>query len=325
MAIKGSTELLELLNAGVARELQVAVQYIYQHMKMEGILRKVKAENILLDKTTYDAVGAFLKDMAIEEMKHAGALMERIYVLGGEATTKSDPPKIGKTLKDFVEFGFKEEKNALELYDKIVKQSRKDGDVTTAQMLRQIYKDEEKHLRQFEEYLNIDITEPDGPEDVETEHVKVYTDDYFQLLGKAAAAEVSAIVQYTNQHEKAEKIALRSKSTSLEVVSGNNKAKVVSGLLKGFFMQEMDHLEKICERIYKLGGEPPYNPDPLPQIGETVDDFLRLGKQGEDYAIVLYRTIVKKANELGDVVTKRLFESIIEDEDTHYWELDDYF
>ena len=38
-------ELLELLNQAVARELQVSVQYMLQHTKMEKILRKIKAEN----------------------------------------------------------------------------------------------------------------------------------------------------------------------------------------------------------------------------------------------------------------------------------------
>ena len=117
----------------------------------------------------------------------------------------------------------------------------------------------------------------------------------------------------------------RKKETPLEAIGDVNKAKVISEMLKKFFMQEMDHLEEIAERIYKLGGECVYNPDPLPEIGETVDDFLRLDKKAEDYAIVLYRQIVKKANEIGDTVTKRLFEKILEDEDEHYWEFDDYF
>ena len=56
---------------------------------MEKILRKVRPENILLERTTYDAIGELLKKLSIEEMKHAGQIMERIYYLGGEATTKA--------------------------------------------------------------------------------------------------------------------------------------------------------------------------------------------------------------------------------------------
>ena len=325
MELKPSEELFSLLNKGVARELQVSVQYILQYTKVEKILRRIKNENILLDTTTYEELGHKIKELAIQEMKHLGDIMERIYILGGEATTKSDPPKIGDNLKEYVELDEKAEIEALDLYDKTIKEAKKCGDQTTVRLFRNIYKDEEDHLRFFEEFKQIDFQEPPGPEDIETEHVKVYTDDYFALLNKAIAAELGAIIQYTNQHEKASKLSLRMKKDPLEIIKGSNKAQVVSGLLKDFAMEEMKHLDKMAERIYKLGGECVYNPDPLPKIGENVDDFLRFGKEGEDYAIVLYRQIVKKANELGDVVTKRLFESIIEDEDRHYWEFDDYF
>jgi len=52
----------------------------------------------------------------------------------------------------------------------------------------------------------------------------------------------------------------------LEVIQDNNKAKVISDLLKPIFKAEMDHLEKISERIYLLEGEATYNPDPFPQV-----------------------------------------------------------
>nr|MDO8117469.1 ferritin-like domain-containing protein [Candidatus Sigynarchaeota archaeon] len=325
MAVKVTDALIDMLNKGVAREFQVAVQYILQHMKMEKILRKVRQENILLDKTTYDAIGGILKKMAIEEMKHAGKIMERIYYLGAEATTRSEKPHIGETLKDFMTYGFKAEEEALELYRQTIVEAEKIGDYETAMMFRAIYQDEEKHLYSFEEFKNVDISEPEGPGDVKVEHTSVYTPEYFALLNKAVAAEISAIVQYTNQHEKASKLALRKKESPLEVIGDTNKAKVVSELLKRFFMQEMKHLELIAERVYLLGGDSVYNPDPLPEVGGTVDDFLKLDKKAEDYAIGLYRKIIGEAERIGDIVTRRIFESIIEDEDKHFWELDDYF
>src|SRR3990170_6985640 len=98
MAIKPTSEYFELLNKAVSREIQVSIQYMLQHAKMEKLIRKVISENILLDKTTYEAVGKFLKEFAIQEMKHAAAVMERIYYLGGTATTESDKPSIGNTL-----------------------------------------------------------------------------------------------------------------------------------------------------------------------------------------------------------------------------------
>ncbi|MBN1329998.1 MAG: hypothetical protein JXA54_11045 [Candidatus Heimdallarchaeota archaeon] len=196
-------ELIELLNQAVSAELQVSVQYILQHTKMEKILRKIKAENILIDKTTYDKIGEELKKFAIEEMKHAGTIMERIYFLGGTATTKSNKPIIGNTLKDFAINGHKAEIEALELYRKIIDFSMKIGDWETVQIFEKIYSDEERHFFKFEEFLELDITEPKGPEPLPSESRKIFDDDYFTLLNKAVAAEISAIIQYTNQHEKA--------------------------------------------------------------------------------------------------------------------------
>jgi len=43
---------------------------------------------------------------------------------------------------------------------------------------------------------------------------------------------------------------LRVKNTQLEVIQEKNKVKVVTDLLKPIFMAEMEHLEKISERIY---------------------------------------------------------------------------
>ena len=88
MSVKITADYIDLLNKAVSRELQVSIQYMLQHAKMEKLIQKVVPENILLDKTTYEKVGAFLKEISIQEMKHAADIMERIYYLGGEATTK---------------------------------------------------------------------------------------------------------------------------------------------------------------------------------------------------------------------------------------------
>jgi bacterioferritin len=114
------------------------------------------------------------------------------------------------------------------------------------------------------------------------------------------------------------------RNTPLEVIQDNNKAKVVSELLKPIFMAEMDHLEKISERIYLIEGEATYNPDPLPQVGENADDFLKLDHEAENYALVLYRKIIEEAMKRGDSKTRRMFEDIVSQEEDHYWTFDDF-
>jgi bacterioferritin len=324
MAAKATSEYISLLNQAVSREIQVSIQYMLQHSKMEKLIRKVIPENILLNKTTYEAVGKFLKEIAIEEMKHAADAMERIYYLGGSATTKSDKPVIGNSLSEFAKLGVKAEEEALVLYRKIITAAKEIGDWETREMFEKIYAAEEKHLFKFQEYANMK-DETEGPETVPlSEWRKIFTDEYFVLLNRAVAAEISAILQYTNQHEKASLLALRKKTSPLEVVTEANKAKVVSDLLKTVFLVEMEHLEKISERIYLLEGECTVVPDPLPQVGETAEDFLKLDHEAENTAIVLYRQIIAEALKRADTKTRRLFEDIVMQEEEHYWTFDDF-
>jgi bacterioferritin len=324
MAVKPPTEYLDLLNMAVARELQVSIQYMLQHAKMEKLMRKVIAENVLIDKTTYDAVGKFLKEFAIVEMKHAADIIKRIYYLGGSATTKGNKPVIGNSLSEFAKLGAQAEEEALVLYRKIIKAAKEVGDRTTRQLFQKIYKEEEEHLLKFQEYMNM----KDEPEDVGTTQVsewrRIFTEDYFVLLNKAVAAEISTIIQYTNQHEKAALLTLRGKNTALEVVQEKNKAQVVSELLKPIFLVEMEHLEKITERIYLLEGEAVTEPNPIPRVGNNADDFLRLDREAENIALVLYRKIIEEAMKRGDSKTRQLFEEIVSQEEDHYWTFDDY-
>jgi bacterioferritin len=324
MAVKAKSDYFSLLNKGVSREIQVAVQYMLQHAKMEKLIRKVIPENILLDKTTYEAVGKFLREFAIQEMKHAAAIMERMYYLGGSATTKAGRVNVGNSLSEFAKNGVKAEEEALVLYRTIIDTAGKFEDWETRELFEKIYSEEEKHLFKFQEYVHMK-DEPEGStQEALSEWRKVFTKDYFDLLNKAVAAEISAIIQYTNQHEKAALLALREKNAALEVVTEANKAKVVSELLKPIFLMEMDHLEKISERIYLLEGEATTEPDPIPQIGEDADDFLVLDHEAENYALVLYRKIIQEAMKRGDSKTRRMFEDIVNQEEDHYWTFDDF-
>jgi len=323
MSVQVTPEYIDLLNQAISRELEVSVQYMVQHTKMEKLIRKVIPENILLDKTTYEAMGQFLKDFGIQEMKHAAAIMERIYYLGGQATTKANKPHIGDTLSAFARHGAKAEEEALVLYRRIIAAAGQIGDWETRELFEKIYAEEEAHLFKFQEYMEMN-DEPEGPEAPVSQWRQVFTNDYFALLNKAAASEISAIIQYTNQHEKANLLALRKKVTALEVITEKNKAAAVSDLLKKIFMQEMEHLEKISERIYLLEGETVTVPDPLPQVGETVNDFVQLDHTAENDAILLYRHIIDEALKRGDTATRRMFEEIVIQEEDHYWTFDDY-
>jgi bacterioferritin len=323
MSVKVTPDYISLLNQGVSREIQVSIQYMLQHAKMEKLIRKSIPENILLDKTTYEVMGKFLREFAIQEMKHAADIMERIYYLGGEAATKSNQPLIGNTLSEFAKNGVKAEEEAMTLYRRIIETAGEIGDWETRELFEKIYSAEEMHLFKFQEYVNMK-NESEEPGQPLSEWRKIFTDDYFVMLNKAAASEISAIIQYSNQHEKANLLALRQKNTALEVITEKNKAKAISELLKGIFIQEMEHLEKISERIYLIEGETASVPDPLPQVGETTDDFLKLDHAAENDAILLYRKIIEESLKRGDTMTRHMFEGIVKQEEEHYWKFDDF-
>jgi bacterioferritin len=324
MAVKTTPEFIDLLNRAVEREFQVSVQYFLQHAKMEKIIKKEIPENILLDKTTYDAVGKILHEIAIQEMKHAAAIMERIYYLGGEATTKGGNPVVGDTISEFAKLGVKAEEEALVLYRKIIDSAAQLGDWETREMFEKIYSQEEEHLFKFQEYIAFQ-DEKEGPDKMPlSEWRKIFTPDYYELLNKAVAAEIDGIIQYTNQHEKAAFLELRMKKTALETVQDTNFQGVVSKVLKDIFMQEMQHLEKISERIYLVDGEAVTKPNPLPVVGKTTLEILQLDHQLEADTIWLYRQIIAEAMKRGDTTTRKIFEDIVLQEEDHYWTFDDY-
>jgi bacterioferritin len=134
-ATKVSKTLLAKLNDAIAREMQVAVQYMWQHVQWSGV-------------KGYAVKDAFQK-IAIEEMKHAEAIAERLYYLGGIPTTKPAPIFVGKTLKEMVEQDIKDESNAVTLYKGIIALAKKEGDETTNRLFREILQQEEDHHDTF--------------------------------------------------------------------------------------------------------------------------------------------------------------------------------
>jgi bacterioferritin len=134
-ATKVSKELLDLLNQAIAREMQVAIQYMWQHVQWGGVKGF--------------AVQDELKSIGIAEMKHAEAIAERLYYLGGIPTTKPTPIFVGTTLKEMVLQDVKDEEGAIKLYKQIVDKARKEKDETTTFLFEGILEQEEDHHDTF--------------------------------------------------------------------------------------------------------------------------------------------------------------------------------
>ncbi len=130
-ATKVSDKLKGMLNDAIAREIQVSIQYMWQHVQVIGV------KGI--------AVQDQFKKTAITEMKHAESIAERLWYLEGTPTIKPAPIKVGESLKEFLELDAKAEEEAIVMYKQIIELAQKEGDVTTAFVFKEILEDEEAH------------------------------------------------------------------------------------------------------------------------------------------------------------------------------------
>jgi bacterioferritin len=136
---KVSKELLEMLNKAISMELQVSIQYMWQHVQWSGV-------------QAYAVKDAF-KTIAIEEMKHAEDIAERLFYLGGKPTTAPSPILVGEKLKEMLVQDEKDERGTIEFYKKIIEKAKSEGDQVTSRLFHKILEDEEEHHDTFEGLL----------------------------------------------------------------------------------------------------------------------------------------------------------------------------
>jgi len=134
-----SEKLMELLNKGIARELQVSIQYMWQHVLAKGVESA--------------AVEDIFKKIAITEMKHAEEIAERLAYLGGTPTTKPDPIFVDGSLREMLQRDVKAEEEAIALYKQAIKVANEEGDVTTRRLFEEILSQEEGHHDTFTKLL----------------------------------------------------------------------------------------------------------------------------------------------------------------------------
>jgi bacterioferritin len=134
-----SKKLLELMNKGIARELGVSIQYMWQHIMVSGI-KSVAVEGIF-------------KEIAIVEMKHAEEIAERLAYLGGNPTIKPDPIFVGSNLEEMLKLDEKAEEEAIRLYKTTIKVANEEEDITTRRLFEDILAEEEEHIDTFSKLL----------------------------------------------------------------------------------------------------------------------------------------------------------------------------
>lgn len=135
MVQKASPKLVEMMNQAVAREIQVSVQYMWQHVMATGLHAA--------------AISDVFEDIAKDEMKHAEKIAERIFYFNEIPTTKPAPIEVGKGIKQMLQLDAKAEEEAITLYKDIIKVADGEGDSTTRLLFEEILSDEEEHHDKF--------------------------------------------------------------------------------------------------------------------------------------------------------------------------------
>lgn len=135
MVQKASPKLTEMMNQAIAAELQAIVQYMWHHVMVKGL-----NSASLMD---------VFEDVAMDEMKHAEKIAERIFYFDVAPTTKPTPIAVGGTPEQMLRADVKAEEEAITLYKTIIKQAISEGDETTRLLFEEILSEEEAHHDTF--------------------------------------------------------------------------------------------------------------------------------------------------------------------------------
>lgn len=121
------------------------------------------------------------------------------------------------------------------------------------------------------------------------------------VLNRARAMELHAIVQYMNQHYNLDDMDYG----------------LPAGKVKLIAIDEMRHAEMFAERIKELGGEPLTDRAAKVQHGQEVEVIFGFDSTLEEDTIKVYSGFLSRCREAGDSVTARIFETVIDEEQLH--------
>ena len=140
--MKGNQQLTKTLNSLLADELTAINQYMV-HSEM-------------CDNWGYKKLAALTTRRAIEEMKHAEHLMERILFLDGMPDVETMPKIVaGANVEEQFHADLESEKAAIVSYNQGIATCRKAGDDGSADLLKTNLQDEERHADYLETQLSL--------------------------------------------------------------------------------------------------------------------------------------------------------------------------
>ena len=140
--MRGNEKVIAELNQALKAELTAIVQYIV-HSEMQH-------------NWGYHKLGNYIKKQAIDEMRHAEGLIERILFLEGVPKVDDQPtPKIGQNVKEQIENDLGDEAGAVKMYNASAAICVEAGDNGSRELFEQMVRDEEGHNDFFEAQLDI--------------------------------------------------------------------------------------------------------------------------------------------------------------------------
>lgn len=128
-----------------------------------------------------------------------------------------------------------------------------------------------------------------------------------ELLNKAIADELNAVHQYMYFHFHCD----------------DQGYDLLAGLFKRIAIEEMIHVEKLAERILFLKGEVEMNATGDVKKIHDVKQMLELAGKMETSSADDYNKWANECSANADSVSKKLFETLVEDEERHFNHYDD--
>ena len=140
--MKGSPELIELLNDALTAELTAINQYFVQAK--------------MCDNWGYGRLGERLRAESIDEMRDAEALIERVlYLEGMPNLQRLGTVMVGETVAEQHRVNLDLERAAIERLNRGILQCRSAGDEGTSRILEGILAGEEEHADWLETQLEL--------------------------------------------------------------------------------------------------------------------------------------------------------------------------
>ena len=139
--MKGDAKVIDQLNAALSSELTAIVQYMTQ--------------SEMCQNWGYAKLGARTKARAIEEMRHAEGLIERIIFFDSiPAVDVGLKPQLGKNVEEQMNINLKDELDAIRQYNDAARVCVQSGDDGTRALFEKMIKDEERHVDYLESQVH---------------------------------------------------------------------------------------------------------------------------------------------------------------------------